>query len=161
MIAGITADTNFENNEDKNWLKDSFHKAILQYHITEGFTSLSPGADQLFASVLSELGIPFTVVIPADNYQNTFKDPSFRASFFALLMQSKDIIKLPHSDEIKGQSMLEMGKFMVRSSQIILSVNDNCQKETEDTANKVISYAHLLGKTVININPECRKAEIV
>jgi hypothetical protein len=87
-----------------------------------GVTCLAPGADQLFARVVLELGGRVEVVLPAENYRGSL-DPARRAEFDELVAAAADVrvLPFPHAGR---PAYLAAGEEVVASVQAVVAVWD-------------------------------------
>jgi len=86
MKVGITGHQNIGSNETIRWVKNILAAHIKELSIELGFTSLAIGADQLFAQLLKQSNIPYTVIIPCNNYEKTFTALHLCRAFFMWLI---------------------------------------------------------------------------
>lgn len=88
----------------------------------EGYSSLADGADQIFASILLELGGRLHAIIPAKDYEATFDGRSL-AHYRKLLNAATDIKQLPF-DEAGEPAYDAAGRAVVDESEVLIAVWD-------------------------------------
>src|SRR4030095_7118046 len=76
MRAG-TGHQHFDSIRVEAWVAREIENAVDTYDITEGYTSLARGADQIYADILSKTSVPFVAVIPCADYDPTFSREGF------------------------------------------------------------------------------------
>src|SRR2546421_13128578 len=96
---------------------------IDRYRVSEGFTCLARGADQLYAEILCERGLPYGVIIPCANYSSLFTSASDRDRFERLLRRASRTIALPF-EEPTEVAFYEAGKRVVDMAESMVAVWD-------------------------------------
>ena len=156
MKAGITGHQDLGNHSTIAWVKDTLAKLVIEHKISKGFTCLAKGADQLFAAVLTEKGIPFTAIIPCHKYEKTFHDPSAKTDYHRFADLAHEIIQLkfPHPSE---QAFLAGGQKVVECSDLIFAVwNGKPAAGLGGTAD-IVKFTKQFGKAVVHLNPVLNK----
>ncbi|MDD4956602.1 MAG: hypothetical protein PHH49_03810 [Candidatus Omnitrophica bacterium] len=102
MIAGMINGGEAESADISAWLYDSFCEAISADGVTAGVACLSAGAAQIFAEVLRTENIPYTVIIPSEDYEEHFDHRVDQLNYLTLLPHASEVIKLPYKEFTPG-----------------------------------------------------------
>src|SRR6185437_8926879 len=87
--AGVTGHQNI--GELASWLENVLDQLIVEHTVSNGFSSLALGADQIFAQCILNKGISLTAVIPCKSYDTTFRDGPALKQYSSLLRQASKI----------------------------------------------------------------------
>jgi hypothetical protein len=118
-----------------------------------GVTMLGPGADQLFARVVLELGGSLYVVVPARKYRDGFDDESARRGYDELYAKATDFERLDFTDNTE-QTHMEGGKVVVDRAEVLIAVWDGLPARGLGGTADVVAYARQRGRPVEVIWPE-------
>jgi hypothetical protein len=120
-----------------------------------GVTMLGPGADQLFARVVLELGGTLYVVQPTTGmqYRDIFEDVSARRGYDELYGQASHIEALEHTESTE-QAHMDAGKVVVDRSSVLVAVWDGQPSRGLGGTADVVRYARERGVPVEVIWPE-------
>ncbi|GAA3801108.1 hypothetical protein [Nocardioides panacisoli] len=118
----------------------------------EGFCSLAEGADQIFADlILSHLG-KLHVIIPCDDYIETFTTQADRDKFQSLLAQASSVTHMKFS-EASEEAFWAAGRAVVEESDQLYAVwNGQAAGGLGGTAD-VVGYAKSLAIPVTIVWP--------
>jgi hypothetical protein len=153
MRIGITGHQNFENHE---WVEAGIINELSNVEATHGFSSLAVGADQLFARLLAQRAIPYTVIVPSAHYEDTFETPADLANYNALLDESSSRIVL-NNDKPSEQAFYDAGQRVVDESDMVIAVwNGKPAKGLGGTAD-MVKYAEDNSKSVVHLNPDTKE----
>lgn len=83
-----------------------------------GVTMLGPGADQLFARIVLELGGSLHVVVPAARYRDGFEDQDAREGYDELFARAANVEQLAYVESTE-RAHLEGGKAVVDRAQAL------------------------------------------
>jgi hypothetical protein len=111
-----------------------------------GVTCLAPGADQLFARVVLDLGGRVEVVLPAEDYRQRL-DPARRAEFDELVAAAADVRVLPF-ERAGRPAYLAAGEEVVGSVQAVVAVWDGKPAERPGSTAGVVARARERGVPV-------------
>jgi hypothetical protein len=114
---------------------------------------LGPGADQLFARLVLELGGALYVVVPAAEYRDGFEDPEAQAGYDELYARASYFEALEHIDSTE-QAHLDGGQVVVDRSCVLLAVWDGEPSRGLGGTADVVAYARQRGIPVKVIWPE-------
>jgi hypothetical protein len=119
-----------------------------------GVTMLGPGADQLFARVVLELGGTLYVVQPTTGmqYRDGFEDPDAQRGYDELYSQASHVEALEHTDSTEHAHM-EAGKAVVDRSGLLVAVWDGQPSRGLGGTADVVAYARQRGVPVEIIWP--------
>jgi hypothetical protein len=118
-----------------------------------GVTMLGPGADQLFAQVLLELGGSLYVVVPATRYRDGFEDAAARRGYDELYARATYFERLDFTESTEHAHM-EGGKVVVDRCELLMAVWDGKPSRGLGGTADVVSYARQRGVRVEVIWPE-------
>ena len=118
-----------------------------------GVTMLGPGADQLFARIVLELGGQLYVVIPAKRYRDGFEDPEARQEYDRLypMAGSFEVLEYVESTE---EAHMAGGRAVVDNSDLFVAVWDGRPARGHGGTADVVAYARERGVPVEVIWPE-------
>lgn len=143
---GLTVDT--EKSVRKaidQLLKD--HKPIV------GISSLAEGADQIFADAVVEQDGQLEVILPCDQYETTFANPSDFEHFARLRVLARKVTQLEFA-EPSEEAYWAAGREIVNSSDLLVAVWNGQHSQGLGGTGDVVKYAQVLGKEVEIVWPE-------
>ncbi len=117
-----------------------------------GITSLAPGADQLFAETVLELGGALEVVLPARRYRDALPRAAFGA-FDLLLGRAERVQHLPF-DRPTPHAYLAAGRVVVEQSDLLVAVWDGLPPNGLGGTADVVAYARDLAVPVEIVWPD-------
>src|SRR5262249_11898774 len=125
-------------------------RVIDESKITEGYTCLARGADQIYAHILSRKSLRLVAVIPCTDYESTFgKDDLVR--YHAFLRRAHRTIMLPATGPSEA-AFYEAGRFVVDSVDIMIAAwNGEPARGLGGTAD-VVAYAKSRRKPLIHLD---------
>lgn len=155
MSAGITGHQDLGDQETRRWVVATLRAEILRRPFDVGLTSLAVGADQVFAEVLLEAGIPYEVVLPCARYEETFSAGEARARFQALLERARGVHELPFAQPSQ-EAFFEAGKRIALRCEVLFAVWNGLPARGLGGTGDVVGYARSLGRSLVHINPVTR-----
>jgi hypothetical protein len=123
------------------------HKPIV------GISSLAEGADQIFADAVVEQGGQLEVILPCDQYENTFANPSDLEHFERLRMLARKVTQLEFA-EPSEEAYWAAGREIVDSSELVVAVWNGQHSQGLGGTGDIVKYAQDLGKQVEIVWPE-------
>jgi hypothetical protein len=118
-----------------------------------GISLLGPGADQLFARIVLELGGHLYVVVPAKRYRDQFTDEEAQQEYDRLHAVATYFEQLEYVDSTE-EAHMAAGRAVVEQADVLLAVwNGQPSKGLGGTAD-VVDYARERGVPVEVIWPE-------
>ena len=120
-----------------------------------GVTMLGPGADQLFARVVLELGGTLYVVQPTAGmqYRDSFPDADARRGYDELYGQASHVEALGHTESTE-QAHMDAGRVVVDRSSVLVAVWDGLPARGLGGTADVVAYARQRGVPVKVIWPQ-------
>jgi hypothetical protein len=118
-----------------------------------GVSLLGPGADQLFARLVLELGGALYVVVPAAEYRDGFEDSEAQAGYDELYARASYFEALEHTESTE-QAHMDGGQVVVDRSSVLLAVWDGEPSRGLGGTADVVAYARQRGIPVNVIWPE-------
>jgi hypothetical protein len=154
MRVGITGHSNLVPE-----CVDAVHAAIHDVLVEEtggssliGVTCLAPGADQVFARVVLELGGKVEVVLPAMDYREKLK-PERRPAYDELIAKADIVSVLPYM--LSGrQAYVAANERMLASVELLVAVWDGEPAGGRGGTGDVVEHARATGVPVLVIWPE-------
>jgi hypothetical protein len=133
-------------------LRDSLRAYALNL---VGVTMLGPGADQLFARVVLELGGTLYVVQPTTGmqYRDGFEDPDAQRGYDELYGQASHVEAMEHTESTE-QAHMDGGQVVVNRSSVLVAVWDGQPSRGLGGTADVVAYARQRGVPVKVIWPE-------
>jgi len=159
---GITGHRNLPQDA-LEFVQEQIEMIIKQIKVehTEGVVAVSAlaiGADQLFAEVALEQGIPLEVVIPFKGYEQDFGAGEEREHFESLRRQANVehlMVFAARSDE----AYLAAGRWVVEHTDLLVAVWDGKPAAGRGGTGDIVEYARQLGKPCWCINPRTREVK--
>ncbi|MFD0202944.1 MULTISPECIES: hypothetical protein [Saccharothrix] len=122
-----------------------------------GVTCLAPGADQLFARVVLDLGGRVEVVLPAMDYREKLK-PEKRPAYDELLARAHVVSVLPN--ELSGRHAYVMAnERMLASVELLIAVWDGQPPDGRGGTADVVETARASGVPVVVVWPDGARRE--
>jgi len=137
------------------WLAiESRMKALIASFPTPlvGYSSLAPGADQLFANVVLQTGGRLYVVLPFAGYETRLSHEEDRARLQRLLSSAAKIEILPRAGTDE-QCYMRAGQRVVDLAEIVIAVWDGKPAGGLGGTADVVRYAEGIGRQLIQIDP--------
>ncbi|UQX00476.1 hypothetical protein [Streptomyces sp. RerS4] len=124
-------------------------RAVLDGHQgpLEAFSSLADGADQLFADIALECGADLTVVIPSEDYEQTFEDPDALARYRRLRRRAGQEVRMAF-DRSTDEAYYAAGTYIADSCDRLVAVWDGLPARGHGGTAEIVAYARSLGKPV-------------
>lgn len=142
---------------DWDWTADSLRKMLTSFDAKiQGWTSLAIGADQLFATEILKLRGELVTVIPAQNYESSFRTEEDLEKYRLLLASSTQKIQLENS--LSESAFFEAGKTIVRNTSCIIAIWDCLPAKGFGGTADVVQYARSKKKAVFVLNPVKRSS---
>jgi hypothetical protein len=160
MNVGITGHREIGASRIIEWVYTEIGKAVYEYNVSNGFTCLAVGADQIFARVLLNEKIPYVAIIPCERYETTFELADDYEGYKTLVNQAIEKKKLNFL-EPSDQAFFEAGKCVVNYSDLMFAVWDGEPVEGLGGTADVVEYALSKRKRVLHINPATRHVAII
>lgn len=160
MKAGITGHQNLGSPETVAWVKENIQAALAKYQIQHGFTSLAIGADQLFAEILHDSGIPYTAVLPCREIEKTFQTPAHLENYRRLLRAAAEVETLDFIEPAE-MAYMEAGKRVIDLADLVIAVWNGLPAKGLGGTGDAVKYARERQKLVVHINPITHKVELL
>lgn len=160
MKVGITGHQDLGSSATVEWVRATLDRLIEEYRVTEGFSCLAAGADQLYAELLASKGILCTPVLPCRNYAAAFRDEGARQRFHELLSAAPKIVWLDF-DHPNPIAFFEASAEIVYRSEVLFAVWDGQEARGFGGTADVVAYALLRRKPVIHLNPVTRQIRTI
>lgn len=152
MKAGITGHQNLGGQKNVDWVAAQIEHAVVQKHVTHGFTSLAIGADQIFARILRQRGVPYTAVIPCQKYEATFQTSEHLAQYRALLENAAHIVELDFKAPEEA-AFMAAGRRVVELADFMIAVWNGLPAKGLGGTADVVQCARSANKRVLHLNP--------
>ncbi|WP_460073740.1 hypothetical protein [Streptomyces sp. YKOK-I1] len=113
----------------------------------EAVSSLAAGADQLFADIALESGVPVTAVIPGMDYETHLGDAEARSTYRRILGSCTTRIDLP-LQPTHEQAYVAAGRWVVEHVDHLVAVWDGRPARGPGGTGDVVAHARRLGVPV-------------
>lgn len=139
----------------ETWVTNMMHEIVIDRRPEAGLTCLAMGTDQIFAGILLALKIPFIVVIPSLDYEQTFQEFASLSRYKHLLTKAESEIRLDvqHASE---KAYFQAGKILVDKSDMLVAVWDGRPAKGLGGTADVVNYALQRKKRIIHVNISTR-----
>ncbi|MET1074371.1 MAG: hypothetical protein ABWY11_17115 [Umezawaea sp.] len=136
-------------------IRDVLHEETAGGSPLIGVTCLAPGADQVFARVVLELGGKVEVVLPASDYRGKIK-PENVAVYDELLAQADIVSVLPFM--LSGrQAYVAANERMLASVELLVAVWAGGPAGGRGGTGEVVEHARASGVPVVVVWPEAAR----
>lgn len=153
MKISITGHQNIGDKEVVNWVKKELRRIIKDLgNITNSYSSLAVGADQIFAEIMINSNINLTAVIPCEGYRNTFENDTVK-DYDILLRKAEDVIVLDYS-EPSEKAFYEAGKYVLNNCDILIAVWNGQKARGLGGTGDIVELAKKSRKKIFHINNE-------
>jgi hypothetical protein len=147
MTLGITG------HQELSIQVEAFVKARLQAELQAQpevlcVSSLAIGADQLFAQAALACAASLHVVVPCQNYEDTFSSPPALAQYQYLLAQATSVETLDY-DQPSSAAFLAAGQRVADLSDKLVAIWNGKPARGEGGTADIVAYAQRLGKPVL------------
>jgi hypothetical protein len=106
----------------------------------EALTSLAAGADQLFANIALDCGVPVTAVIPGMDYEAHFDDTEAQAAYHRILRSCAARVDLP-VEPTDEEAYFAAGRWIVDHCDRLVAVWDGRPARGLGGTGDVVAYA--------------------
>nr|WSY54246.1 hypothetical protein OG999_31705 [Streptomyces sp. NBC_00886] len=113
----------------------------------EAFSALAAGADQLFADLALQSGVPVTAVIPGMDYERHLGAQESRAAFRRLLHACSARVDLP-VERTPEEAYAAVGRWIVDHSDRVVAVWDGEPARGPGGTGDIVAYASRMGVPV-------------
>ncbi|WP_338898430.1 hypothetical protein WBG99_24920 [Streptomyces sp. TG1A-60] len=125
---------------------------------SRALSSLAAGADQLFAEIALESGLPVTAVIPGMDYETHLGDDEVRASYRRLLKCCDKHVELPY-EPTHEEAYYAAGRYIVDHADRMVAVWDGAPARGLGGTADIVDYARRAGVPVTVLwSPGVRRA---
>lgn len=152
MIIGVTGHQELGSDETAQWVRLTLREIIAQEPIDLGLTCLARGADQLFAELLLEKGIPYTAILASRDLEKTFDDQNSLEKYGFLLRRAADVTVLDN-ESASEEAFFAAGKQVVDRCDCLIAVWNGLPAKGLGGTGDVVKYALEKHKKVIHIDP--------
>jgi hypothetical protein len=121
-------------------------------HELIGISSLAIGADQLFAKLVLQNGGKLSIVIPCENYEETFKNADDLSQYYSLREKASEVLVLNFPSPSQT-AFLEAGKLLAEMSEILIAIWDGKKANGIGGTADIVHYASACKKRVKIIWP--------
>jgi hypothetical protein len=156
VIAAITGHQDLGSH--RQWVANALRAVVTEYGIAGGVTSLAAGADQLFALILAEAGLPFIVVVPSKRYVQAFTDPLALREYRRLRELAAGVVELGF-ERPTPTAFFAAGRAVVDRGDVLIAVWDAEPAKGLGGTGDVVQYAVDMGKCVIHLNTKRRSVD--
>ncbi|MFI6931720.1 hypothetical protein [Streptomyces sp. NPDC050287] len=113
----------------------------------EALSSLAAGADQLFADIALDSGVPVTAVIPGMDYEAHLGDEAARSAYRRILTACASRVELP-AEPTHEKAYMAAGRWIVDHADRLVAVWDGHPARGLGGTGDVVAYARSTGVPV-------------
>jgi hypothetical protein len=159
MRVGITGHQELGSHDIVEWLRSKIAAEIIKQSVSLGITSLAVGADQLFATLLRQQGLPYVAIIPSKNYDKTFTEETNLRNYRQLLSHAAEITNLGFDDPSE-MAFLAAGEEVVNRADVMFAIWDGEEVRGMGGTGDIVKYAKQENKPIIRFDPTTRLVTI-
>ena len=153
MKAALTGHQHLGSSIIEKRLAEALRICIDRESVTSGLTCLAAGSDQVFAQCLLQLSIPFSVTIPCQQYERTFKDPKDLIQYHHLLASASEVEMLDY-ELPSEQAFYQAGKRITQMCDILIAVWNGKKSKGLGGTGDIVEFAALIQKRILRIDPK-------
>jgi hypothetical protein len=136
---------------DWNWVAGTLRSEFARTgRISNAFSSLAVGSDQVFADIAISLGITVVAVLPMEGYERHFEGQDL-ARYRRILNRSERVQLKWNGDP--ERAFFEAGKFVVDKSDLLFAIWDGEPADGLGGTADVVDYAEKSSCKIIQIDP--------
>lgn len=152
MRVGISGHQNIQPESAVAWLEAAIREALATQRASVGVSSLAAGADQIFATVVLEMGLDLAVVTPCIGYESSFENEESKARFIRLNDRAKfhHLMDFPSPSE---QAFLAAGKWIIDTSDSMIFIWDGRPARGLGGTADIVAYARAKTVPFVHLNP--------
>jgi hypothetical protein len=113
----------------------------------KALSCLAAGADQLFADIALDCGVPLTAVIPGMDYEAHLGDAATRTAYRRLLGFCTERVRLPY-EATPEEAYSAAGRYIVDHADRLVAVWDGAPARGRGGTGEVVEYARGAGVPV-------------
>lgn len=156
MTAGVAGHQHLGSSEEAEWVTAAVCDAIDTYAVDYGITCLAAGVDQIFAALLLEKDVPYSVIVPCGQYETTFTNATDIARYHTLLGSASSTISLPYAAPTQ-EAFWGAGQRVVDESDLLIAVWDGEAARGLGGTADVVAYALSRGTETLHIDTTSRE----
>ncbi|MGC2112104.1 MAG: hypothetical protein WA655_21480 [Candidatus Korobacteraceae bacterium] len=135
------------------FIENGVRETLLRFHQDfTGISSLAAGADQIFATLVLQMGGALRVVLPCENYATTFGQDASVHRFQQLLQRASRVETLAH-DSPSEEAYLEAGRRIADLSDLLVAIWDGKEAKGMGGTADIVRYAQVRGVDTVVIWP--------
>jgi hypothetical protein len=153
VVIGITGHQK-RRGIDWPWVASTLRAEIQALGaIDRALSSLAAGADQVFATVALDLGIPVTAVLPMGRYERFLRGRDL-ARYQALVPRCD--VKVMEGTGRPNDAFMAAGRYIVDQCDVLFAVWDGEPAGAMGGTGDAVAYARQAGRRIIHIDPLTR-----
>jgi len=151
--AAVTGHRALGDKASSDWVKRMLMSVVKEKRVSRGITCLAEGADQIYASVLGSLGIPYDAIIPCDHYDAVFADPISRSTYEKLLQHAfkVELLDFPNPSP---EAFYAAGARAVDEADFLIAVWDGKMSRQKGGTADIVAYARMIKKSIVRLDPK-------
>ncbi len=151
MKIGVTGHQQLKGRVLKKWVESELKRYIEnRSEIKIARSCLAVGADQLFATIVLELGIDLIGVIPSTGYESTFSHANQKQ--YQNLLERCRKIEILNFERPSEEAFFAGGKHVVDESDLLFAIWDGLPAKGLGGTADVVDYALSLGKAAVHLH---------
>jgi hypothetical protein len=150
---GVTGHQTLMPGQRWEWVETQIRSILTRTSADAvAWSSLAPGADQLFAAVSDTLGIPLHIVIPFPDYAERLS-PDDRLVFDRLSHAARSLETLGSADSDPETAFAAAGHYIIERVDVVLAIFDKEHHRGHGGTGDMVDYARSLGRPLFTLDP--------
>jgi hypothetical protein len=155
MIFGFSGHQRLESQELWPWVQRQLESHLSLRRPSAVVSALAGGADQLFAGVALQLGIPLSAIVPCRGYESTFAHGDEAARYHEILALAAEVVRLEFN-EPSEDAYLAAGQWIVAHCDLLIVVWNGRPAAGKGGTGDVVQCARATRRSILHINPSER-----
>jgi hypothetical protein len=153
LVIGITGHQK-RRGIDWPWVASTLRAEIQALGaVDRALSSMAAGADQVFATVALDLGIPVTAVLPTERYERFLRGRDL-ARYQALIPRCD--VRTMEGASRPNDAFMAAGRYIVDHCNVLFAVWDGEPAGAMGGTGDAVAYAREAGRRVIHLDPLAR-----
>lgn len=152
MKIGITGHQRLEDSSSWNWVRSALSIELNAFvPPLIAVSSLAIGADQLFASLVTQQGGQLHVILPFPEYERTFGPQDIDA--YRQILSKASSVEILHTHGTDEDKYLAAGKRIVELADLMIAIWDGKPAKGKGGTADIVAHALQRATPLIHINP--------
>ena len=152
MEIGITGHQRLEDSSSWDWVQSAISNELDTLPLPLiAVSSLAIGADQLFASLVTQRNGQLRVILPFPEYERTFGPQDIDA--YRQILSRASSVEILHTLGTDEDKYLAAGKRIVELADLMIAIWDGKPAKGKGGTADIVAHALQRGTPLIHINP--------